>query len=206
MTLEELRVITIVYVSALVPLIIYLYKKDKIPTWIPSIYLWTFFGCALGWELWFTYGWIEGDPVNLRRSEALNQWIPIHINWLLNSMADAGTIALGGLWLMWRYSEKNYQIFWKWNWPAFSILLIWCITQNLFVELFLYHDQLSEDKLISWAPFAPSGNFFNPLLFEFNERSVMFQTQLPWLIMAPILYKIVIMLVRRSEINQSEIH
>ena len=198
MTLEELRVITIVYVSALAPLIIYFYKKDEIPSWVPSIYLGSFLVCALGWEVWFTYGWVDGDPVNLRRSEALNQWIPIHLNWLLNSMADAGTISLGGLWLMWKYSGKNSQIFQQWNWSAFSILLIWCIAQNLFVELFLYHDQLSEGKLISWAPLAPTGQFFNPLLFEFNQRSVMFQTQLPWLIMSPILYKAAIILARKS--------
>ena len=200
MTLEELRVITIVYVSALAPLIIYFYKKDRIPVWVPSIYLGSFLVCALGWELWFTYGWIDGDPVNLRRSVTLNQWIPIHLNWLLNSMADAGTISLGGLWLMWRYSGKNSQIFQEWNWSAFSILLVWCIAQNLFVELFLYHDQLSEGKLISWAPFAPTGQFFNPMLIEFNQRSVMLQTQLPWLIMPPIIYKAVIIMARKTSI------
>ena len=198
MTLEELRVITIVYVSALAPLIIYFYKKNKIPLWVPSIYLGSFLVCALGWELWFTYGWVDGDPVNLRRSEALNQWIPIHLNWLLNSMADAGTISLGGLWLMWKYSGKNSQDFQHWSWPAFSILFVWCIAQNLFVELFLYHDQLSEGKLLSWAPLSPTGQFYNPQLFEFNQRSVMFQTQLPWLIMSPILYKAAIIMARRS--------
>ena len=198
MTLEELRVITIVYVSAVAPLIIYFYKKDKIPLWVPSIYLGSFLVCALGWELWFTYGWIDGDPVNLRRSETLNLWIPIHLNWLLNSMADAGTISLGGLWLMWKYSKKNSQVFEQWSWPAFSILLIWCIAQNLFVELFLYHDQLSEGKLLSWAPLSPIVQFYNPLLFEFNQRSVMLQTQLPWLIISPILYKAVIIMARKS--------
>ena len=198
MTLEELRVITIVYVSALAPLIIYFYKKDRIPLWVPSIYIGSFLLCSLGWELWFTYGWIDGDPVNIRRSEALNQWIPLHINWLLNSMADAGTISLGGLWLMWKYSGKNSQIFKKWSWFAFGILLVWCIAQNLFVELFLYHDQLSEGKLLSWAPLAPTGQFFNPLLFEFNQRTVMFQTQLPWLIMPLILYKAAITMARKS--------
>ena len=198
MSLEELRVITIVYVSALAPLIIYFYKKDSIPLWVPSIYLGSFLICSLTWELWFTYGWIDGDPVNVRRSEVLNTWIPIHLNWLLNSLADAGTISMGGLWLMWKYSKQNIQVFEQWNWGAFSILLIWCITQNLFVELFLYHDQLSEGKSLSWAPLAPTGQFFNPLLFEFNGRSVMFQTQLPWLIMAPILYKITILLARRT--------
>ena len=198
MSLEELRVITIVYVSALAPLIIYFYKKDSIPLWVPSIYLGSFLICSLSWELWFTYGWIDGDPVNVRRSEVLNTWIPLHLNWLLNSLADAGTISMGGLWLMWKYSKQNIQVFQQWNWGAFSILLIWCITQNLFVELFLYHDQLSEGKSLSWAPLAPTGQFFNPLLFEFNGRSVMFQTQLPWLIMAPILYKLTILLARRT--------
>ena len=198
MSLEELRVITIVYVSALAPLIIYFYKKDSIPLWVPSIYLGSFLICSLSWELWFTYGWIDGDPVNVRRSEVLNTWIPMHLNWLLNSLADAGAISMGGLWLMWKYSKQNIQVFEQWNWGAFSILLIWCITQNLFVELFLYHDQLSEGKSLSWAPLAPTGQFFNPLLFEFNGRSVMFQTQLPWLIMAPILYKLTILLARRT--------
>ena len=198
MSLEELRVITIVYVSALAPLIIYFYKKDSIPLWVPSMYLGSFLICLLGWELWFTYGWIDGDPVNVRRSEVLNTWIPMHLNWLLNSLADAGTISMGGLWLMWKYSKQNIQVFQQWNWGAFSVLLIWCITQNLFVELFLYHDQLSEGKSLSWAPLAPTGQFFNPLLFEFNGRSVMFQTQLPWLIMAPILYKLTILLARRT--------
>jgi len=198
MSLEELRVITIVYVSALTPLIIYFYKKDSIPLWVPSIYLGSFLICSLSWELWFTYGWIDGDPVNVRRSEVLNTWIPMHLNWLLNSLADAGTISMGGLWLMWKFSKQNIQVFEQWNWGAFSILLIWCITQNLFVELFLYHDQLSEGKSLSWAPLAPTGQFFNPLLFEFNGRSVMFQTQLPWLIMAPILYKLTILLARRT--------
>ncbi len=198
MTLEELRVITIVYVSALVPLVIYFYKKDKIPFWVPSIYLGSFILCALGWELWFTYGWVDGDPVNLRRSEALNQWIPIHLNWLLNSMADAGTISLGGLWIMWKYSGRNSQVFQQWSWSAFSILLVWCVAQNILVELFLYHDQLSKGKLLSWAPLAPTGQFFNPLLFEFNERSLMLQTQLPWLIMSPILYKAAIIMARKS--------
>ena len=97
MTLEELRVITIVYVSALLPLILYFFYKEKIPLWIPKVYIGSFLLCALGWELWFTFGWIEGDPVNIRRSAVLNSWIPMNINWLLNSMADAGTISLGGL-------------------------------------------------------------------------------------------------------------
>ena len=66
--------------------------------------------------------------------------------------------------------------------------------QNIFVELFLYYDQLGEGKNLSWAPLIPTGNIFNPVLFEFNGRSVSFQTQLPWLILPPILYLAVIRL------------
>ncbi|MBT3851482.1 MAG: hypothetical protein HOF62_03655 [Gammaproteobacteria bacterium] len=203
MSLEELRVITIVYVAALAPLILIFIKKQKIPSWAPLLYLGALIACAAGWELWFTYGWIDGDPVNIRRSAVLNAWLPMDINWLLNSMADAGTISLGGLWLMWRLSNKNYDVFLSWNWRAFGILCVWCIAQNLCVELFLYHDQLSEGKLLSWAPLAPTGQYFNPLLFEFNGRSVMFQTQLPWLILPPILYMAAIKLASKSAASKN---
>ena len=203
MSLEELRVITIVYVAALAPLILIFIKKQKIPSWAPLLYLGALIACAAGWELWFTYGWIDGDSVNIRRSAVLNAWLPMDINWLLNSMADAGTISLGGLWLMWRLSNKNYDVFLSWNWRAFGILCVWCIAQNLCVELFLYHDQLSEGKLLSWAPLAPTGQYFNPLLFEFNGRSVMFQTQLPWLILPPILYMAAIKLASKSAASKN---
>ena len=133
MSIEELRVITIVYVSALAPLVILFTHKHKIPSWAPILYFGTLITCAVGWELWFTYGWIDGDPVNMRRSASLNAWLPMNINWLLNSMADAGTISLGGLWLMWKLSKKDHEVFLSWNWQAFGILCFWCIAQNLCV-------------------------------------------------------------------------
>ena len=203
MSLEELRVIVIVYVSALAPLIFLYTKKQQIPSWASLLYLGALITCAAGWELWFTYGWIDGDPVNIRRSAVLNAWLPMDINWLLNSMADAGTISLGGLWLMWKLSNQNYDIFLSWNWRAFGILFVWCVAQNLFVELFLYNDQLSEGKLLSWAPLAPTGQYFNPMLFEFNGRSVMFQTQLPWLILPPILYMAALKLASKSAASKN---
>ena len=95
MLLEELRVIMVVYFSALVPLSYLLYSYKKLPAWAPLVYVVCFLICALGWELWFTYGWVDGDDVNLRRSATLSAWIPMDINWILNSLADAGTIALG---------------------------------------------------------------------------------------------------------------
>jgi hypothetical protein len=101
-------------------------------------------------------------------------------------MADAGTISIGGLLLSSKLSGIDLS---KWSWSFFSVLLVWCTTQNLFVEVFLYFDQLSVGKTLSWAPLAPTGPWFNPVIFELNGRGINFQTQLPWLLMTPILYK-----------------
>mgnify|MGYP001255713117 FL=1 len=198
MSYEEFRVILVVYISAVLPIYIYLKNKSNLPFWVPTIYLSSFIVCAIGWELWFTYGWIDGDSVSIRRSEALNYWLPIHINWLMNSLADAGTITLGGLWLMWRFTGKNLNIFTYWNWKAFSIFMVWCIAQNILVEIFLYHDQLSIGKDLSWAPLSPLGPYINPLILEFNNRSLMLQTQIPWIILPAFIYKTVIYLNKKG--------
>jgi hypothetical protein len=198
MTFEEARVIFIVYSTSLVPLFLMVFYRNLFPNWVPKFYLGTFFVCAFGWEIWMTFGLVDGDPVSLRRSDALNLWIPQNINWMLNSLADAGTIGLGGLWLMWRFSGKNWIVFKVWNWRAFFILFSWCILQNIFVEMFLYHDQLSVGKALSWAPLIPTGPYFNPLLFEFNGRTVMLQTQIPWLILPALLYLAIIRLSNKN--------
>ena len=192
MSFEEIRIICVVYTSVIFPLIIIFKYKSILPTWVPVIYLGSFFACAIGWELWFTYGWIDGVSVDLRRTEALNFWLPRDINWLMNSLGDAGAVMLGGLWLMWRYAKKDHDIFNKWNWNAFAVLMIWCIGQNILVEMFLYHDQISEGKALSWAPLSPLGPYFNPLLVEFNDRSLMLQTQVPWLILPALIYATII--------------
>jgi hypothetical protein len=67
--------------------------------------------------------------------------------------------------------------------------MLWCVAQNIGVEMFLYHDQLAEGKFLSWAPLAPTGSYFNPELFSFNGRRIMLQTQIPWIILPAIIYK-----------------
>ena len=183
MSLEEARVIVVVYTAVLLPLIIYFFNKSKIPSWVPSFYIIAVIVCALGWEIWFTFGWLDGDPVDIRRSAALNTWLPKNINWLMNSMGDAGAVLLGGFWLMWLTHNKDNSVFLEWKWSAFIVLLAWCIGQNILVEMFLYHDQLAEGKPLSWAPLSPLGPYFNPILFEFNNRTIMLQSQMPWLML-----------------------
>jgi hypothetical protein len=201
MTFEQMRLVFVVYTSAILPLFIvpYLQRRALIPAWVLRVYIGSFLACALGWELWFTYGWVAGDPVTLRRAEVLNAAIPLHLNWVLNSLADAGSICLVGLWLMWRSQGRDSAVFSHWHWGAFSVLMLWCLGQNVFVEMFLYYDQLAEGKALSWAPLVPTGPWFNPTLFQFNDRTITFQGQVAWLIMGPLLYAGVILTVRRFD-------
>ena len=192
MSFEEARVIIVVYLAVFLPLIIYLKYKSKLPDWVPTFYVLGVIVCALGWELWFTYGWLDGDSVDLRRSEALNTWLPKNINWLMNSMGDAGGVLLGGACLMWLVNGKDSSVFREWKWIAFGILSFWCVSQNIIVEMFLYHDQLSNGKPLSWAPLSPLGPYFNPVLFEFNNRTIMLQSQIPWLVLPWFFYSTLI--------------
>ena len=46
----------------------------------------------------------------------------------MNSMGDAGTVLLGGTWLMWISHRKDSIVFKKWKWSAFSgfnVLVRW---------------------------------------------------------------------------------
>ena len=185
LSFEQLRLVLVIYISSIVPLILipYLHFKKKIPPWSLHIYILFFFICALGWEVWFNYGLLNGDNVNLRRAEILSSFLPININWLLNSLADSGTICLGGLYLALKAMNWSSNVLRKWNWKFFFILLLIFISQNLFVEMFLYHDQLFIGKPISWAPLSPLGSNFNPILLTLSDRTVSLQSQIPWILM-----------------------
>lgn len=198
---EHIGLVTVVYVSSIGPLLLipYLRFKKVIPDWVPIVYVASFLVCALGWEMWFTYGWVAGDPVDLRRAADLTAAIPVHLNWLLNSLADAGSICLGGLLLVWRVFGRDGSVFREWHWGAFMVLLVWFLGQNIFVEMFLYHDQLAGGKPLSWAPLVPTGPWFNPTLFAFGDRTITLQGQVSWLLMTPLFYGGLISYLKRRE-------
>ena len=89
---------------------------------------------------------------------------------------------------MWITHKKNLMIFKKWNWTAFVVLYIWCVSQNIFVYVFVPRS-ISGWKALSWAPLSPFGPYFNPVLFEFNERTIMLQSQIPWMILPWFFYR-----------------
>ena len=200
LTFEQLRLVIVVYISALLPLVIIplLHHRKLIPAWVLPFYGAVFVVCAMGWELWFNYGLVAGDSVNIRRAEVLNRIIPLHINGLLNSLADAGTICCGSLLVVWFVMGRQRAIYRQWSWCVFALLGVIFTGQNILVEMFLYHDQLAEGTRLSWAPLSPLGPWFDPILFEFNDRTIRLSSQLPWLIMTPLIYGALITILNRS--------
>jgi hypothetical protein len=187
---EQYNTVFTVYSSAIIPTVVVLLLQvaGKLPRWVFTLWIVSFLICAFGWELWLTYGILDGADVDSRRPEALSLAIPMHINWLLNSLADASAIGLFGVLLVWLFYGRKDTAFKQWHWGAFAILFVWFVGQNLWVELFVYQTQLREGLRLSWAPLIPTGPWFNPILFTISDRSVQLQTQLPWILMTPIYY------------------
>jgi hypothetical protein len=178
-----------------------LYLARRCPRWLFALYSYSFVACAIGWEIWLTYGLVDGLDVNSRRPEALIQAIPIHINWILNSLGDAAAVGLSGVLLVWLCYGKTGRAFERWHWGAFTVFLLWFVGQNLLVELYVYQEQLAQGYRLSWAPLIPTGPWYNPTIFELAGRSVQLQTQLPWILMTPIYYYLLIRLYRRSRVE-----
>ncbi|MBT6358055.1 MAG: hypothetical protein HOJ58_08095 [Chloroflexi bacterium] len=198
LTEQQQKTVRLVYRTSLVPVFILtiLYIFKIIPNWVISVYIISFLLCAFGWEIWFTYGIWGGLSVNDRRPKALNRAIPQNINWILNSLADAASICLVGLLLVWAFYGFNLTPFTSWHWGAFTILFVWFVGQNIYVEAIVYRDQLDEEKPLSWGPLSPGGPWWNPTIFKINGQAIKFQTQIPWVLMTPIFYWVVLILVR----------
>ena len=197
LTGDELGLVIKVYVASSAPVIALtvLHLKGKLSPWIRNMSAATFLICAWGWELWFTYGWVAGQSVSERRSDALNAAIPQDVNWLVNSLADVG-IGLFGLMLVWLVFGKSDKAFRHWHWGAFAVLFTWFMAQNIYVEMVLYAKQLSSGTL-SWAPLAPTGPWINPTLFEIGGNPASLQGQIPWIIMTPLIYWVAIKVYNR---------
>ena len=201
MPLTEAQTVTVttIYLASVLPtlIIICLYLAGKLPRWIMALFLCSFAICALGWEVWLTYGLLDGLDVDSRRPAALSAAIPMHINWILNSLGDAAAVGLTGVLLVWLCYGRSDKAFRDWHWGAFTVLFIWFVGQNLLVELFVYQEQLAEGLRLSWAPLIPTGPWYNPIVLELGGRTVQLQTQLPWLLMTPIYYYLLIRIYRR---------
>ncbi len=186
LTVQQAFIVRNLYVTALVPLVVMiaLYLFGKLPKWVMAVYGYAFLICAIGWEIWYTYGLVAGLSVDERRAAAMSDAIPIHLNWVLTSLFDAAicVIALGLIWLM---AGRKDTAFERFGWPATLVLFIVFVGQNVYVE-YMIHDQVNPGLALSWAPLIPTGPWFNFVLFEIDGRAITFQTQLPWVLMVPV--------------------
>ena len=149
--------------------------------------------------MWWNYGIWAGDPVDQRRPEPLNNIMPKHINWVLNSLDD-GTICMGAILLIYIGKHpKNIQAkcctisvrkdgLAKFHLSGLAIPLVWFLVQNILVEMVVYSAQVAKDKELSWAPLAPLGPWVNPTIFTIGDATCTLQGQMPWLLMTPIFY------------------
>jgi hypothetical protein len=186
LTEQQAFVVRNLYVTALAPLVVMLalYLFRKLPKWVMAVYGYSFVICAVGWEIWYTYGLVGGLPVNERRAAAMSEAIPMHLNWVLTSLFDAA-ICIIGLFLIWMMAGRKDSAFERFRWPALLVLFIVFVGQNVYVE-YVIHDQVNPEWTLSWAPLIPTGPWFNFVLFEINGRAITFQTQLPWVLMVPV--------------------
>ncbi len=148
-----------------------------------KVYLTSFLICAFGWEIWFTYGWVDGDHVNLRRTDYLNRTIPAHINWIVNSLYDAA-ICLAGLFCLWLAGRKTLRLFETINLWVLSILFLAFVGQNVFVELVIYKDQVALNHELSWAPLSPK--WIDTI--SIFAATMTFHVQMTWVLMFPIFF------------------
>jgi len=186
MTPEQAFIVRNLYLTALAPLVVMLslYLSGRLPKWVMAVYGYSFLICAIGWEIWYTYGLVGGLPVTDRRAPAMSEAIPIHLNWVLTSLFDAA-ICVIALYLVWLVAGRKESAFERFRWPSLLVLLIVFVGQNVYVE-YMIHDQVKPGWALSWAPLIPTGPWLNFVLFEINGRAITFQTQLPWVLMVPV--------------------
>ena len=146
----EWRRVVIIYSVASAPIIfsLYLFFFSNFKRWILYTVISSFFIAIFGWEIWLNFGLVDGQHVDLRRSEALGCAIPYQINWLTNSLGDVSVVWFGIILLDYFYKKSNAQ-FEKFLWPAFFILLTWFLAQNIWVEVILYFGQVGGDTRLS---------------------------------------------------------
>jgi hypothetical protein len=197
LTEQQSFVVRNLYLSALVPLatMALLYLAGRLRRWVMAVYAYSFLICALGWEIWYTYGLVGGLPVDARRAPAISEVIPQNLNWVLTSLFDAA-ICVIGLLLIWLIYGLKDTAFRRWKWPALAVLFVLFVGQNIYVE-YVIHDQVKPGLPLSWAPLIPTGPWLNFVLFEINGRSITFQTQLPWVLMVPLFSWLVFWCYRR---------
>lgn len=149
-----------------------------LPTWYLLIFNITFALCMIGWEMWMTYGIVNGKSVYERSGKENSS------NMVLMCLGDA-LIGVLQIWSVMKIIGPS--AFRQWNWKAFAIIFLIGIIQNILVTMAIYKQ--IENESISWAPMMPI------------KMNSIIQIQLPWILQPFILYPLVIILIGSVKTN-----
>ena len=174
-----------------------LYLLRRLPKWVLICYCCGFTICALGWELWWTFG-IFGDSVEDRRGHCANRTIPMEINWLLNSSTD-GKIMLMCILLSWLSFGCSTRQFGCWDLRVWLIFVVYGFAQQMLVTA------MSQDDLkgqqggtgigFGWAPLSPIP--VDHTLFSIGSTKFSFQVMQPWILAPHALYVAFVLIYQR---------
>ena len=153
-------------------ILIALVSLKKLPLFVIYVYLINFVLCAITWEIFMSFGVIEGESVEQREEGSNNIF-----NMFMMSMADA---IVGFIQIYVAYKIFGKKGFDKWNWKVFGVIFGIGMFINILVTIVL-KNRLKDAKL-SYAPFMPVQT--NPYV----------QNQEPWIIQPFVFYGIIIAL------------
>ena len=149
-----------------------LISLKRLPLWYLWIFLFTFGLCLIGWELWMSFGLINGDSVHERSNKNNTN------NLILMCLGDA---IIGVLQVFLAIKICGKDSFKKWNWKAFGVIFLFGIVQNIIVTILLYK-QLA-NKSISSAPMMPI------------KMNAPLMVQQPWILQPFLLYPVAMFLI-----------
>mmetsp|Transcript_13565 Transcript_13565/g.25859 ORF Transcript_13565/g.25859 Transcript_13565/m.25859 type:complete len:229 (-) Transcript_13565:328-1014(-) len=181
---SDLMTLVMSYASALAPFpFLAVCAARRKTRWIVNVWFATVVMGAIGWEVWWTFGIWEGDPVKQRRQSALlNKYLPQCIEWLVMSLGDGtiGVLAVGLLHARRRKPLRRFHLS-----DAICVGLFF-IVQDILVGTFMFGQQLNTGT-ISRAPLSPWHPTWNPVM---EMMGISFNFEVTWLFMSFIWYPV----------------
>ena len=101
----------------------------KLPLWTLYVFIINFALCLITWEMWMSYGFVNGQSTEEREKNNNNT-----VNMILMSLGDG---LMGVLQIYTAFKVCGAKAFKKWDWKAFGIIFGIGITQNLLVTGFV---------------------------------------------------------------------
>jgi hypothetical protein len=117
-----------------------------IPAWMGKVYIANFVLCFFGFEIWMTYGWVNGDSEQARTGDLIDP--------LLNAIVmSAGDALIGLAQVAVVKGVLGNDAFRRWNWRALGLMLALGLLQN-FLVTYILRAKIKVGQ-VAWAPLMP---------------------------------------------------